>query len=103
MFTNQQVIGYISVPACLPYVYIIIHIGPDDSWNKVPNKGYIGQVLLVHPENTAPGIKGYVTIQKYGFQARTPPVNNLPILCLIAYLSIGPFFGNSERPAIVMT
>ncbi|XP_064402300.1 uncharacterized protein LOC135348075 isoform X3 [Halichondria panicea] len=34
---------------------LYLHCGPDESWNKVPNEGYIGQVLLLHPENTAPG------------------------------------------------
>ncbi len=45
----------ISVPACL--LTFMHMLGPDESWNKVPNEGYIGQVLLLHPENTAPGIR----------------------------------------------
>ncbi len=79
-------------------------LGPADRWNEVPETPYIGQVFLLHPENTAPGIKGYVTIQNYGIQARTSPVNSLPLLCLSSISSIGPFLGNSnklERPAIV--
>ena len=75
MFTNNYCGEVIKLYLCL-HAYCtctFMHmLGSDESWNKVPNEGYIGQVLLLHPKNTAPGIKGYVVIQ-----ARTPPINNL--------------------------
>ncbi|XP_064402310.1 uncharacterized protein LOC135348078 isoform X2 [Halichondria panicea] len=47
---------------------LYLHCGSDESWNKVPNEGYIGQVLLLHPKNTAPGHQvsfGLVLIYMY--------------------------------------
>ncbi len=48
---------YLCLHAYYTYMYML---GPADRWNAVPETPYIGQVFLLHPENTAPGIKGYV-------------------------------------------